>query len=310
MEGSCALRIIGNHVSVSQTDWAHQVAALRSHCDLLQRYAGDMEKELQSAIQARRGEGLCHFFLAVKRDLQKFADEWFMTDEQADAFTKELETESPVKQETPSPSSSPPAPPAQGLVQAQRGLVRKREPHLCAEAPEQKSKRSAASSSSSSREGVQAGVQAEVQAVQAKARAAAAVSQARRRRDLPGTPTSSEAPEASPRQLGTQHCVAEPASPSQLGTQPPRRTALRGGSGEGGSRKRGETPPPPWLQAWAPQRAVEQKPCQCSGHCGNPGHRYWQGCDCKSRVISSRSRRCWLLCRAWPCVAAAAVEQQ
>ena len=48
---------------------------------------------------------------------------------------------------------------------------------------------------------------------------------------------------------------------------------------------------PTLLQAWAPARVFEQEPCQCSGHCGTSGHRYWNGCSEKTRVITSRGRR-------------------
>ena len=64
-----------------------------------------------------------------------------------------------------------------------------------------------------------------------------------------------------------------------------------GGWERGGGDRRAQPAGPAFLRAWAPTHMFEQKQCQCSGHCGNSGHRYWGGCQETSRVITNRPRR-------------------
>ena len=135
--------------------------------------------------------------------------------------------------------------------------------------------------------------------------------------NVPAGPASSSSAPAQNNRRGAEQLEAEAAAaPSEAATAPPSEATVAtevaatqsvaahgsraaapaaGGSGAGGhdrpAQAAAEAPVPPFLQAWAPKYAVEQKKCQCSGHCGQPGHRYRQGCDVHSRIMLSRSRR-------------------
>ena len=64
-----------------------------------------------------------------------------------------------------------------------------------------------------------------------------------------------------------------------------------GGGERGGDGRQAQPARPAFLRPWTPTHTFEEETCQCSGHCGNSGHRYWGGCSEIPRVVSDRPRR-------------------